>query len=268
MLPSVLIVAALVTPKAVPSHVAGRSTTPAMRLVDQDKSPVKIIATAIAQADIVGVESPLSRRRLPTPNLKRTYRRAVFWSKERATLLQVVNVLGRWESASEWGTRVEFVEDDDVNPRESTKLQAATRHRAEVAARLGSVERVAFHQNVKKLPFTNDALARSVGLHAADLDAMEVSEDACEVVFDALAQSKTSLLPPEAVDERRAGWITTRGGFDDAAFSRDLAKGQALVVSSLLVLYMAQAAGAVIALRLFADAAHLPNPLASLWTAH
>ena len=55
MLPSVLAVAALVTPRAVTPRVTGRSTAPVLRLVDQGKNPVEIIATTIgiAQADIV-----------------------------------------------------------------------------------------------------------------------------------------------------------------------------------------------------------------------
>ena len=50
---------------------------------------------------------------------------------------------------------------------------------------------VALLQNINALPFTNERLAASVGKSTAEFNAAPVSEAAVNVVFDALAESKT-----------------------------------------------------------------------------
>ena len=47
-----------------------------------------------------------------------------------------------------------------------------------------------------------------IGKSAAEFDAMPVSRVAIDVVFDALAQSKSSLLKRELADQRKLSWLT------------------------------------------------------------
>ena len=47
-----------------------------------------------------------------------------------------------------------------------------------------------------------------IGKSAAEFDAMPVSKAAIDVVFDALAQSKSSLLKRELADQRKLSWLT------------------------------------------------------------
>ena len=73
-------------------------------------------------------------------DLGKVFQRAEFWDKQKATKLEVINVLGRWESASEWVERTEFTEIQNV--RSVTYAQSATRERYQMAQRLGQAERV------------------------------------------------------------------------------------------------------------------------------
>eukprot|EP00967_Tisochrysis_lutea_P078194 scaffold106388_cov24-Tisochrysis_lutea.AAC.1 len=161
------------------------------------------------------------------PALAKTYRRAEFWNEGSATLLDIVNVLGRWQSSSEWEKRTEFIEVEDV--RESTEMQAYSIKRYEMAQRLGQVERVALIQNTPKLRFTDEALAKGFGLTAKDFNSIELNPVAVNIVFDALAQSKNSLLPKDVVDDRRRGFVTQDGSLNEAAFSFALMKARSLV---------------------------------------
>jgi len=188
----------------------------------------------------------------PMVDLSKTFRRAEFWSSDTATLYDVLNVVGRWETASEWSERTEFAE--GVSQKDDTEAQAATAQRAETAKRLGTVERVAFQQNIPKLAFTNEALAASVGKSVDDF-ATPPSLEAINLVYDALAQSKSSLVPPAVADERRSAWTTASGEFDAGAFQGGLAKGQALVLWAQLTLYFFYSVGALTALRVVTDVA-------------
>ena len=58
-----------------------------------------------------------------------------------------------------------------------------------------ALERVALEQNVPELSFTNERLASWVGKTVDEMNALPVSKVATSVVYDALAQSKSSLLP-------------------------------------------------------------------------
>ena len=93
-------------------------------------------------------------------------------------------MVGRWESCSEWKERTEFREDtiDDLPLFFEDPAQGYTLKRYEMAQRMGMVERVALRQNIGKLPFTNDALARSVGRTVEEFQGMPVSEAAVDVV--------------------------------------------------------------------------------------
>ena len=83
---------------------------------------------------------------------------------------------------------------------------------------------------------------------------MPVTEAAANVVFDALSQSKSGLIPPAVCDERRAGWLRSDGTFDASAFSDGLTKAQAIVGASSIILYIMILSAAA---ALIAKAAHI-----------
>jgi hypothetical protein len=112
------------------------------------------------------------------------FRRAEFWSAETATLREVLNVLGRFDSADEWGVRTKFLEVENI--KEEDERQAATLKRYEMAQRMGMVERVALEFNAPDLPFRNEEIARAVGCTVEDFEGLKVTKAACGVVFDAL----------------------------------------------------------------------------------
>ena len=174
------------------------------------------------------------------PQACRTYR--VPWHHRTAYrgTRQVINVVGRWESSSEWRERTQFREDVDEGKLLffEDPVQPYTRKKYDMSVRLGSASRVALLQNINALPFTNERLAASVGKSAAEFNAAPVSEAAVNVVFDALAESKNGLVAYAVIDERRAAWLGPDGGFDVGAYSGSLAKAQALVVASSLILYV------------------------------
>ena len=58
------------------------------------------------------------------------------------------------------------------------------------------------------------------------------------LVFDALAESKNGLVAYAVIDERRAAWLGPDGGFDVGAYSGSLARAQAVVIASSLILYI------------------------------
>ena len=129
-----------------------------------------------------------------TADPDRVFRRAEFWDPETCTLLEVANVLGRWESASEWSERTEFA--IPKARRKEDMALGASLERYEMAKRMGVAERVALQQNIGKLPFTNAKLAAAFGKGVEELDAMPLSSTAVNVVFDALSESKSSLIKP------------------------------------------------------------------------
>ena len=88
---------------------------------------------------------------------------------------------------------------------------------------------------MRLLPFKSEAMAASVGLSAAELDAREVTWEACDVVFDALSRSQSGIIDKSLVDERRAAYQTSEGGFDAEAFEADLAAAGATVAASLAI---------------------------------
>ena len=190
-------------------------------------------------------------------DLSQSFRRAEVWKSETATLAEVVNVLGRWESSEQWKARTVFREDvvENLPLFFEDEAQGYTLKRHEMAQRLGMVERVALRQNIGDLPFTNAPLAASCGKGVAFFDEMPVSEAAANIVFDALAQSKSGLVPPATCDERRAAWFAAgKGDFDVAAFSSGLQKAQAVVLASSAVLYVGLPA---VVAALFAKVLHI-----------
>ena len=201
---------------------------------------------------LVGVAPRAGRIVAQAPEaLSKVYRRAEFWDPEQATLGDIVNVVGRWKQAEEWQTRTQF--ETVENQRDETEYQAATKERYEMAQRMGCVERIAMRQNVRTLPFVDEKLAAAYGMTCADFEAMPVSREAINIVYDALAESKSGLIPPAVVNQRRSEWLTPEGGLDEGRFSQGLYKSRSLVIVSWFFLGKGQILGAVVGLKIIAD---------------
>jgi len=175
-------------------------------------------------ARVGGVKAAITSADLDT-----SLRSAILWSNETATWLEVVNVLGRWESCDEWKERTEFTIVENV--REEDLRQGGTKERYEMANRLGCCERLALQQNVGTLPFTNEKLAASVGKTVEEFEHMEVTPAAASIVFDALVQSKSSMLNFKSCDERRDA-LLAGGELNEGAFAVGMAKARGLVILS------------------------------------
>jgi len=183
-----------------------------------------------ATFSLLGAAPTLPPKFAASPLASKVWRRAEFWDGcGPTTLLDIANVLGRWETCDEWSTRTEFTEVE--NASEMTEAQGGTRKRYEMAQNLGQVERIALVQNCAKLPFRDEALAASCGLTVADMNELPVNNIAVNVVFDALAQSKSSLVTPEALNERRAAFVVD-GALNEGALTAGLIKSRCLVILS------------------------------------
>lgn len=188
------------------------------------------------------------------PDLDKVFQRAEFWEDGECTLLDIVNVLGRWDSASEWAERTEFAVVESL--RQENMAQGASVERHEYARRNGYVERIALQQNAQKLPFKNVGLAAWAGKSVAEMDAMPVTKVATDIVYDALAQSKSSLLKEDAVDKRRNSWLIDggAGGVDEGAFMSGMIKSRIAVVVGFFLLGKGQLYGYVLVGRVVLDA--------------
>ncbi|KAL1528349.1 hypothetical protein AB1Y20_009703 [Prymnesium parvum] len=162
------------------------------------------------------------------PGMSTVWRRADFWVNETATLLEVVNVLGRFDSCSEWTTRTEFTVWEDERAEDPRQAETFKRH--EMAKRMGCAERVALYQNAPKLPFKNEALAASVGLTVEDFQGLEVTKAACNILYDALAESRSGLIPYATIDSRVGKMINPDGTFNELAFRFGHSKSTILII--------------------------------------
>jgi len=183
----------------------------------------------------------------------KVYKRAEFWEPETCTLLDIANVLGRWDSASEWAERNEF---SLLRARRTVDLSnQATLERYEYATRNGLVERVAMQQNVPKLPFKNSMLAAAYGKSVKDFEALPVSGTAIDVVFDALVESKSGLIAEALCDKRRDRWLSSEGGgINEGALAAGLFKSRALVCFSWVFFGKGRLYGFAVAAKLALDA--------------
>ena len=208
-----------------------------------------MLAALLVSGSAAALVAPLP----PTasPELAKVFKRAEFWDESETTLFDIINVLGRWDTSAQWSTRKHFslVE----NPKEISEAVSATEERYAMAKRLNNVERVAMRINAPRLPFTNEKLARSVGLTVADFADRPVDRTAVHVVFDALAESKAGLIPPETADKRRAGFNTPDGGFNEGAFNGAILKARALVIFSWFLFGKGQVIGAIVFLKILSD---------------
>lgn len=166
---------------------------------------------------------------------------------------QIVNVLGRWTSYTDWDTIGELPAmdalDPDNLPKYSQRIQgrgnltpeeklsvspAKTPQRRLWCKKRGQAQRWWHTANVGLLPFTNEALAASIGTTAASLNAEPVEPLAAEIVFDAISRSQSGITEFAWCDERKAAY-TASGGFDAASFSADLAAARLNVVKALCI---------------------------------
>lgn len=179
-------------------------------------------------------------------------RRAEFWEPQTCTLLELINVLGRWESSTEWATRTEFAVVDKA--RDENMAQGASVKRFEYAQRNSLGERVALNLNAPKLQFKDEKLAASVGKTVEEMNAMPVSKIASDVLYDALAQSKSSLIPQKVLDQRRASLIGPDGGLNEGAYYAGMIKSRIAVITGFFLLGKGQLYGYILGGKLVLDA--------------
>ena len=218
-----------------------------------------LVACLLPALSIIGrpATSIISRPRalsatMSAVDTSKTFRAAQFWEEETATLLDIANVLGRWDSASDWVERTEFSVVEVT--RDESMAQSATLQRYSMAQRMGAAERVAMLMNVPKLPFKDEKLAAYMGRTVAQMDAMPVSAAALGIVYDALAQSKSGLIPLKTIDERAKALRTAEGGLDEGALAAGLYKSRAAVTVGFILLGKGQLYGAVVVARVLLDA--------------
>lgn len=75
----------------------------------------------------------------------RDFGRCEPWAPEKASTLEVINVVGRFRDCSAWVERSEFIVLEDAAA--STDSQAATEKRGDFAKKFDQVERLAFVTN-------------------------------------------------------------------------------------------------------------------------
>lgn len=104
------------------------------------------------------------------------------------------------------------------------------------------------------MPFQDAALAASVGKSVSDFDTPPTREHLL-VVFDAIAQSKSSLCKRTDADERINTWRAADGSFDEEGFGKCLQAGSVSVLAANFVLYFLISCGAAIVGRVALDVA-------------
>lgn len=159
--------------------------------------------------------------------LQEVIRRAEFWTNETCSILEVINVVGRVSAASDFAVRSEFTVAAD---REESLAQSGTMNRYEMAQRMGCTERIALVLNAPKLPFTNEKLAASVGMTCEEFNSIPVTVAATNVVYDALAESRSGLIPYAALDQRLTEWLNEDGSLNRSRFLTGLAKSRFVVI--------------------------------------
>jgi len=175
-----------------------------------------------------------------------------------ASARDVVNVLGRYSSYSEWERVGELKKIDalfDASGKFKEKRPAqqssgefttkkkkgngewvqATPERRGFCLRNGLTQRYWHGRNVGLLPFTNRRLASSVGITAAELNATPLNPLALDIVFDGLSASKSGIIQRELHDARRASYTSEAEAFVPSALAADLSSGRTTVLRSFLI---------------------------------
>lgn len=182
------------------------------------------------------------------PALRRAWQR---WDEEHATSLWAATVkadrattLPPWKARGTrkpidpmWGSPEDAgrVADEAVGLDDRAATQpwvSRSPERRGWAIRRGQAQRYWHNANVRLLPFRDDAMARSVGATAAELDATPINPLACDVVFDAICRSQSGIVDQDLVDVRRAAYTRSDGGFDADAFAADLSEARGTVVKA------------------------------------
>ena len=68
-----------------------------------------------------------------------------------------------------------------------------------------------------------------------DFWSIPVTEAACNVVYDALAESRSGLIPYDTIDARRKEWVNADGSLNKPRFLIGLAKSRMLVIIAWFV---------------------------------
>ena len=238
-----------------PVHAAMRTTSLRMQAPEATEAAAASAATIEVAGVVVpsGTSATIQKALETNDSLRKVVKRAEFWTNESATLLEIINVVGRWETYSDFVERTEFTE---AEYRDENLSQAGTERRYKMALKLKCTERFGLIQNAPKLPFKNERLAASVGLTVEDFAGLPVTPAACNVVYDALAESRSGLIPYEVCDQRRKEWINDDGSLNDARFLIGLAKSRFLVIIAWFVF----GKGNFVWVLLFAQALHDIRP--------
>jgi hypothetical protein len=171
---------------------------------------------------------------------------------EKVSAKDVANVLGRWKSHSEWdtiGVAAKLDEytsgdyyDDDVDELAATDFskgeeyyQARRPQRRKFCKQYGLVQRWVHADNVGALPFTDTALAASVGATVEELQQTPINPRAADVVFDALCTSKAGFVDAERCDAQRASFISSDGAFDADSFEGSLRAARVTIAGALTI---------------------------------
>lgn len=153
--------------------------------------------------------------------------RAEFWTNETATVLELINVMGRWQQHTDILERSVFTTE---SYRDEDLRQSGTEKRYKMAQRMKCTERYGLMCNAPYKPFTDEKLAASVGLTCEDFNTLPVSMAACNIVYDAMAESRSGLIPYKDADARRASWVMEDGSVDLGKFKSGLYKSRAVVI--------------------------------------
>ena len=177
-------------------------------------------------------------------------RRRTQYTGDQVTARQVVNVLGRWKSRTDWNDagigRKRLIDDyrtgdyyEEDLPKMATDfnkpMQYYIARRPPIHGFLRAVwprRQMEYHrENVGTLKFEdteeNRALAASVGATVEELNAEPVEELAADVVFDALSQTgMVGFAEEEEVDRKRASFIGGDGSFNADAFGKSLVRSR------------------------------------------
>jgi len=103
------------------------------------------------------------------------------------------------------------------------------------------------------MPFKNEALAASVGKTVEEMNALRPpSKYACNVVYDALAQSKSSLIPPEVIQTRRDEMVKD-SGVDFGVLQLGIYKARFVVICSWFLFGKGQIVGGLVFLKVLCD---------------
>jgi len=153
--------------------------------------------------------------------------RAEFWTNETASVLELVNVLGRWQGHADILERSVFTQE---SYRQEDLRQSGTEKRYRMAQKMKCTERYGLMCNGPMRPFTDAKLAASVGLTCEELNTLPVSMAACNIVYDALAESRSGLIPYSEADKRRRAFILDDGALDLGRFKAGLYKSRAVVI--------------------------------------